>query len=89
MAQLQPCCSGDWVGKRETLAGKKSIANLLAFPCEHGSVNTLCFTIRNPELSRKGSRAQQALLREAVAENKMATNTCLGQAGSYIRVTCR
>lgn len=54
------------------------------------SVNTgtfyasCCFSIRNPKLSRKDSRGQQALLREAVSENKMEINTCLGQASSYI-----
>lgn len=36
-----------------------------------------CFSIRNPELSRKDGRGQQALLREAVGENKMEINTCL------------
>lgn len=48
-----------------------------------------CLSIRNPEFSRKDSRGQQALLREAVGENKMEINTCLHQASSYIQVTCR
>lgn len=38
----------------------------------------------SPSSAERTAGGQQALLGEAVSENKMEINTCLGQASSYI-----
>lgn len=79
------------MGKRETLTGKKNQL-LISLP-SNVNIGTLkvpcCFTTRSSELSTKVSRGQQALLIEAMDENRMGINTCLGQASSCVQITCK